>query len=76
MRLLQEAAVSVRIRSTDFKRQPIRLGEEIERHSIYLNTEVDAKRVMQRTAERIDFLLRLDDYKVSQKILERILLDQ
>lgn len=43
----------------------------MERNFLSLSAEIAAERVMELTVQKDDLLLRLDDYKVPKKNLER-----
>lgn len=64
MQLSREATVSVRIRSTDSAKVFKKLGDEIGRSALSLNTDVAAGRFIEVTARRTDLVLRLHDYNV------------
>lgn len=61
MQLLQEAVVSVRMRSMDYEQVSRRLGEEVERKLLSPNATVGVQRRTEIAAERIAFLLRSNE---------------
>lgn len=54
------------MRGTDTEQQSNRLGDETDRNSLPLCSELATKRVMEPTADREEALLLLNDYKMPQ----------
>lgn len=67
----QEAAVSVRMRSTDSDQLLRGLVDEINQSSLSVTVEVVAEKFMEITADRDDLQLRLNDQKELKENLER-----
>lgn len=61
VKLVQGAPFYVRMPSTDSEQLSRRLGDEIERSFISPRVEIAAERVMDRTVESDDILVRLND---------------
>lgn len=70
MQLFQEAAVCMRVRSTDCEQLSRKLRYEIRGNLLSFSTEAVPKSSMQRTAEKDDLLLLLYDYKVAKRHLK------
>lgn len=76
LQLSRDAAVSMRMRSTDAERLFRKLGHIIKRKSLLVGTEENTERFSKVTCRRDDLLIRLHDCKVSQENWERKLLEQ
>lgn len=59
--ILQDAALSMRMRSTDVEDLPKTLGHNKERNAFSVGAKEGAKRALEVTSERYNILLRLND---------------
>lgn len=76
MQRLQEAAAPVRMCSTYSERLSRKLENNEERNFVSIIVMDGVERVLEVTAEKDDFLLRLKDYKVFKNNVGRDLSEQ